>query len=122
MNGASADPAGDSDGDQLVNMLEYALATDPGHRDTNGVAVMVTPLTVNGITADYFTAIVRRQVGAEDIAYQVLFSADLENWLETGLLAASTFNGDGTVTELWRSPNPAAAYPKLFARVRVTSP
>ena len=41
---------------------------------------------------------------------------------ETAVLVTSTFNGNGTVTETWRSPQAVGAAPKVFLQLRVTTP
>jgi hypothetical protein len=41
------------------------------------------------------------------VIYQPLFSTDLNDWSEDAVLVSSTPNGDGTVTDLYRSREPA---------------
>ena len=82
---------------------------------------MISQITVGGVPAKYLTLTFKRQIGAEDIGYHVEASANFASWMEVAVLAASIFNGDGTVTETWRAPQPAAVDPKSFLRLRVTA-
>ena len=117
-----SDPNADDDFDGLTNRLEYALGGDPLHADAGILPLaIIAPVTVGGITSNYLTLTFKRQLGAEDITYHVELSTTLASWSETAVLASSTFNGDGTITETWRSPQPTTN-PKLFLRLRVTAP
>ncbi len=116
-----SDPNADDDADGIWNRMEYALGGDP--RRSDGAMLTTTaiaPVTVSSVTSNYLTLTFRRQVGAEDIGYHVDFTSDFSGWNETALLASSAFNGDGTVTETWRTPQPAASGQTMFLRLRVT--
>ena len=119
----AADPNADIDGDMLTNFTEYAVGSDPTQRSANAVPVAVQSVNVSGVVANYLTIGVRRQIGAEDVTYYVEFSDDLAApWSGNGVLVSSAFNGDGTITEVWRAATPASATLKCFARLRVTNP
>jgi hypothetical protein len=77
-------------------------------------------VTVNGVPDRYFTLSFRRQPDADDLSYHVQFSLNLSAWTEDGVLIGSAPNGDGTVTETWRSAAPVAANAHIFARLSVT--
>ncbi len=117
-------PDADDDSDGISNRVEYALGTDPRTADrTGGPVTALTAFDIGGgQTADYLTLTFRRQIGAEDISYHVEFATTLTAWGENGTLAASTFNGDGTITELWRASIPANGAPAQFDRLRITAP
>lgn len=115
---------GDSDGDGLSALAEYALGADPkvsspasqpqGSRAT---------LTVDGTAADYFTLIFPRANAATDVTVKAEFSTDLSTWPLTGILVSATPNADGqTRTEVWRAPAPASGQTRLFGRLHITTP
>ena len=113
----------DSEFDGLKNALEYAFGTHPWQSSQSALpAVARQTLIVAGIPDTYLTLAFRRQIDADDLSFHVLFSPNLANWTEDGVLVSSSPNGDSTATELWRSAAPVAADAKGFARVRVDGP
>ena len=118
-----SDPDADNDGDGTKNRMEYALGGNPTSGDPGILPVdKIESLVVNAVPANYLTLTFRRQIGAEDVGYHVEVSSDLIAWSETAVLVSSIFNGDGTITEKWRSPSPVDAGPKVFLHLRVLSP
>jgi hypothetical protein len=116
-------PANNVDGDDRRNDFEYAFGSNPTIAEqTPAAASSLSPFTVAGISGTYLSTTFKRQVGATDLLYAVEFSPNLIDWTESGVLDRSTPNGDGTVTEVWRSSAPAANYPRLFVRVRTSGP
>jgi hypothetical protein len=114
----------DDDADGMKNLLEYGVGSSP-LQNSLPPAAAVTNLVVESVSSPYLTLSFRRQIGATDLVYAVEFSTDLINpsgWAATGVLVSSTLNGDGTVTELWRSAQPITSGTKLFVRLKVESP
>ncbi len=65
----------------------------------------------------------RRNLGADDILYQVQLSSDLDNWADTGSeYVTSVSNEDGTETVTIRSVTPIADLPKKFIRLKINLP
>ena len=116
--GAAGD---DPDGDGRSNLVEYALgssplAADPAPPQQAGLEAIV----VGGAPAEsYFVFTCTRTAESGDLVFTPEFSTDLQTWTPGGVLLGSTPNGDGTVTERWRSDQPAGAQVRLFARLRV---
>jgi hypothetical protein len=115
------DPNADNDGDGIVNRLEYAFGGDPlqhstGVLPTGGIASLVVG---GNPPADYLTATIRRPTGISDLTYIPEFSTDLAAWSGGAVLVSSTNNGDGTITDLWRSPTPVSSRPRWFVHVKV---
>ena len=79
--------------------------------------------TVLGVPGTYLVLTVTHRVNGSDINTEVQFTTNLTaTWQADGVLEASVTNGDGTVTETWRSPSTLAEQPQQYARVRVTKP
>ncbi len=118
-----ADPLADDDGDGLANLLEYALGTDPHVLSANVLPTQtVQSLTVNSLTANYLTLTFRHTLGTEDLLYNAQWSSDLTaTWTTDGVQISSVPNGDGTVTETWRAPNPVNPT-RYFGRLKVIKP
>ena len=121
--GAAGNPTGSTAGNGMSNLLVYALGGNP---TVNNLGILprsaLQALSVNGVTANYLTLSFRHQGDAQDITYHVEFSSDLRTWSENGVLVSTVSNGDGTVTQTWRSGAAVAATRAQFARLRVTSP
>ncbi|MFP6873920.1 MAG: lamin tail domain-containing protein [Verrucomicrobiales bacterium] len=111
----------DADDDGLNNLLEYALATNPGVSSTEaGPQVDRRQFTEGEDTGEYMTFTFRRQVAAEDLRYFVEFSEDLETWNVFPTVPYSIIrHGDGTRTEVWRTPFQVNMDSHYFVRLRV---
>ena len=113
---------GDNDADGFVNLLEYAFGTSPLAASA-GPASSTGNYTVLGVPGTYLVLSVTHRVNGSDINTEVQFTTNLTaTWQADGVLVASVTNGDGTVTETWRSPSTLAEQPQQYARVRVTKP
>ena len=121
------DPMADADGDGLNALLEYALGSTAGDagpspeaRATLGTGTFDDG---NGGTTEFLTFSYRRNLGADDILYQVQLSSDLDNWADTGSeYVTSVSNEDGTETVTIRSVTPIADLPKKFIRLKINLP
>ncbi len=117
---------GDDDNDGVSNLLEYALRTNP----TDGASAVLpvvgwAPYTVGGMPGSYLQIVFTRSVAADDITCHVEFATDLADWsdaLVAAVMVGATLNGDGTVTETWRSATPLEGAVRGFGRMRVTWP
>ena len=114
----------DTDGDGIVNQLEYAFGGNPNASTQSPLPTRaIQNITVLGVPADYFTLTFRRFPNAEDLTYSVEFTSDLSAaWNASGTLTNSVPMGDGSVLETWRTANPVNSGPKQFGRVKVTKP
>ncbi|MES2571687.1 MAG: hypothetical protein V4710_16745, partial [Verrucomicrobiota bacterium] len=112
-----------TDADDIADLLEYALGGNPAVNDRSILpSATIQTLNVDGLPNRYPTFSFRRMLGAEDIAYQVLWSASLSGaWEANGVLVSSTENGDGSATEVWRASSPVGAG-SYFGRLQVTKP
>ena len=119
------DPNGDSDGDGLPNLLEYAIGSDP--LVASSVAVLsagIQEFTVSGSAAPYVTFSYRRNLLADSIVFEVKTSAQLSDWTTSAqdLIYVGTHNnGNGTATVTLRTATPVnqATSHALFARLVV---
>ncbi|MDB6155695.1 MAG: hypothetical protein JWL90_4148, partial [Chthoniobacteraceae bacterium] len=112
-----------TDFDGIEDLLEYALGGNPALSDRAILPqAAIQPLIVNGVPGQYLTLTFRRMLGAEDIIYNVLWSPNLSGgWSASGALVSSTDRGDGSVTEVWRAPQPVGVG-NYFGQLRVTKP
>lgn len=116
-------PTGDDDLDGAVNLLEYALGTNPmvgnGGDFTTGA---LQQLTVDGIPNTYLTLTYTRAIGRDSVNYQVEGANDLNapSWSPAVQVGNTVFNGDGTETLTFRYPVPVTiAPPTQLLRLRV---
>lgn len=117
ISGAEADP----DGDQIVNLLEYVLGSNPRGAGVSGLPLTaVQSIDVDGATADYLTLSLTRSKDVADFAVSVDTSGDLVTWNEgTGILVSTDDEGNGFVTEVYRSASPISASAREFLRLNV---
>lgn len=112
--------ATDADGDGWSNEAEYIFGSLPlvtGNYPAKVSGRMET-LNVNSQTNSYFVFTYTRSSESGDVNYFVEFSANLLTWSATGIYLNTVDNGNGTVTERWRSAQPASAAGQQFVRVR----
>lgn len=116
----------DRDADGYSALLEYGLGSLPeSAASVPLVEAQREFLSVDGLTAEYFTLTFTRNAAADDVLCEPEFSSDFSLWsagTAGGRRVKTTPNSDGTVTETWRSLNSAASRPRAFARLRVTVP
>jgi hypothetical protein len=72
----------DPDGDQLANLVEYAMALDPNLPDVSTAGF--------GETGGYLTLSVLKNIEAGDITWAAEVSADLVNWDDAFILTDTT--------------------------------
>ena len=114
----------DDDNDGLANLVEYALASNPLGASPGAVPTSsVGNYTVLGVPGSYLVLTFTRRANGSDITIEAQFNTALPgNWAANGVIEGSVTNGDGTVTETWRSSTSLAEQPVQFARVRVVKP
>ncbi|MBC8008910.1 MAG: fibronectin type III domain-containing protein [Burkholderiales bacterium] len=110
----------DPDADGVVNLLEYALDSDPTLAD--GGNLPTTSTVVDGGQSYLAITFVRRTNLDSGVTYAPESSADLVDWSGVPVQVGSAVdNGDGTETVVYRDALPLAGNPKRFIRVRVTA-
>ena len=121
----TGDSSADSDGDGLTDLFEFAAGSDPmDPGSAHAPSVAIASISLNGVTKDYVALTFRRRAELQGVAIQIDSSRDLQSWngfAPEWVATGSSDNGDGTVTETYRS---AAALSdggpaSLFLRVSV---
>lgn len=119
--GPQAQPFADFELDGIVNLLEFALGSDPTARD---LALLPQPgirsVEVNGQTAEYLTLTYRKRRNAPSLSYTVEVSSDLSSWQPTShQVGPPEDNGDGTDSVTMRDLQPIAAGVRRFIRLAI---
>ena len=124
---APAIPNGDSDGDGIPDIVEYAVGSQLGNGAQSklpqlGWADFNTGAAIEPCLSLTFT----RNLNADNVTVTPKVSSDLDTW-DTGTVALTYVdthnNGDGTATVIYRSTQPASALPtRMFAKLEVTAP
>ena len=110
-------PIDDEDRDGLNNAIEYAMRTNPLIPNTAATSAAIQPITVLGVTSNYFTHTFRRHIGATSATWTPQFSPDLSTWQPADLtLHGSVNNGDGTENVTYRTTSPVSTS-KGFGRM-----
>ncbi len=121
-NGLASDL--DTDGDGYANVLEYVLGTNPNGPGAPAMSAAVQTLTVNGLANTYFTFTFTHAPATDDVTWRVEMSPDLATWGSTPAdiqRLSLVVNGNGSVTETWRSTAPVSST-KHFARIFASTP
>jgi hypothetical protein len=114
------DDLGDGDGDDIPNLLEFALASDhtiPSSADLP--TAQIETINVGGVDRDYLTLTFRHRPGAADLNYLVEFSDNLNSWTTNGVFVRSAPAEEGVTLETWRSAFPATDKDHNFGRLRI---
>lgn len=120
----SGDPEADDDGDGLPALLEYFFGTNPNapNEPRSPIAAFKT-YPVHGLNAVYFEFSFTRSAAITGVTYTIETTDGLKNWSNGHVpmvFVGSVSNGDGTITETWRSADPVATLgPALYARLKV---
>ncbi|MEO0018718.1 MAG: hypothetical protein RLZZ522_2001 [Verrucomicrobiota bacterium] len=112
-NPGSNSPDGDPDGDGIVNLMEYALDTDP-------LMATPSPLThdLESVGADqYFRLTVPKNPAATNITYSVETGGTLTDWSVAGTVVESA---PGSLLLVVRDGVKVAAAAHRFIRLKVT--
>ena len=113
----------DTDGDGLLPLAEYALATSPIVPSPAALPkAEIRELAVGQLRAPYLTLSFIRNLAADDIKYDIESAPDpAAPWSAgAGVLVSESNNGDGTATMIYRSPTPVTAGQRLFLRLKLT--
>ena len=121
----AGDSSADSDGDGLTDLFEFAAGSDPMDPTSAHLpSAAIASFAVNGVTKDYVALTFRRRAEVQGVAIQIDSSRDLQSWTGSApewVSTGSSDNGDGTVTETYRSAAALsdAGPASLFLRVSV---
>ena len=112
---ANAIDTGDPDFDGIVNLLEYAMGTDP----ETGSLINVVQDTVTLSSQDHLRLIVSKNPAASDLNYEVQATSDLANansWSSAGLVIEANTSAELRV----RDHVAISGGARRFMRLRVT--
>lgn len=101
-NGPQTTASTNADGDNLPDLLEYALGSSAGSGINSGDVLRLD--TKSG----HVSASVVRPQGMSDLGWLLESSTDLKTWAPLALSAAVRDNGDGTETLRWENLDLAA--------------
>lgn len=108
--GGNALLTADPDGDGIINLVEYALNTNPSAPDI--AALPVVAMEGSNLTITY-----RKNKSAADLIFVVQSSSDLATWNDEGTGTQQT-DLDAS-TESWKVTKPINSNTKLFLRVKI---
>lgn len=114
------DPNGDDSGNGISNLVEAVLRDSAG----NYVAPLIGVINLpdGGVSKDFPTLTIQRYLPVDNTTLEVEKSDDLNTWSTNNMeLLTSIPNGDGTVTETFRSTVPLADSQQSYFRVKVIS-
>ena len=114
------DPNSDLDQDGIPALIEYFLGGSDGDSSNAAAAFQVGSVPLGG--ESYPTFGTTYKVGADQLEFSAYISTDLENWSNLPadvVVHDQQFNGDGTVTIVWRSATPVSGRDQQFFRLRV---
>ncbi len=117
ISGDNADP----DGDGVVNLIEFALGTNPREANAANNRPSVSVQNVSG--QNYLALTFRRRIQSPDLVYSPQTNSELTGaWLNNAVLVQGpTSNGDGTETVTYRDITPiSGATARRFMQLRVT--
>ncbi len=117
-------PLADDDADTVINLLEFALGgnpKDPTDRLSQLPTIAYRPLMIGISSNSYLTISYTIPHNRSGINYRGELSTDLQSWVTPAVLLSEVENANGTTTYTFRSPQPAIAQAKWFARLKVTS-
>lgn len=107
----------DPDHDGLTTQLEYLLGSSPLDPSSSALPTgSVESFEVEGVPGDYLVIHTQRRTGSDDLASEVQTSSDLATWTPAVRLSAVP-NGDGTISEVWRSAAPVSSQSRAFIRL-----
>ena len=119
-SGAGTTPESNTDGDNLSDLLEYALGGNPSTgvpvmplRPTECVGLFLTETATGTVDAKY-----TRPTGRPDVSYTIEKSTNLTAWTNAGLTGTVVNNGDSTETVTFTNVDGGTA--GGFLRIRVT--
>ncbi len=111
-------PLADPEHDGCVNLIEYALGTDP---TAAGDGVLPGTVWRNVGGTEYLALEIRRPIGRTGITYSAEATGDLAGWSAAIQDGAPASNGDGTETLYFRDTVPRGTAPR-FLRLKITQP
>ena len=113
-------PLGDPEGDELPNLLEFAVGNDPSVHDSVPLSLAIEVEADDG--QSYVNITYSRRINSPGIQIEAEFSEDLKTWLpindSNSTLTSTTPNPDGTTESITRrlaSPLKATNHIRLKA-------
>ena len=115
-------PTDDLDMDNQSAFLEHAVGKNDNDPTDGGVLTAGTTVYDDGFGPDdYLSVSFDRNLAADDAAFEVELSTDLQSWDPFPLVLTSIQNnGDGTATYTYRSITPLGQRPREFIRLVVS--
>lgn len=114
ISGEHADP----NGDNVPNLMKYALGLDP-HEVVASILPLPVLRTVREGGADVFlTVTFSHPSDVSDVVYQVQLSNDLIDWSTLAILVSEE-KSEGTTVRTYRDINPSKTVGRRFMRLRV---
>lgn len=116
-NNQIAEAEMDTDGDGLVNLLEYAIGSNGSVSNTNPQVITMAPVS----TSNFLRISIPKNPAATDITFTVEATSDLSNplsWSSAGLTIESNTSTQLTV----RDSVPSGPSVRRFMRVKVSRP
>ncbi len=124
----TGDPNLDADNDGLDALLEHFLgSSDLDFTSGNDLlSASVESFTEDTLTTDHLVLTLQRKLGTDDLQHHVEVSSTLKNdsWASGDqhvILVDEIHNGDGTVTQKWRSVASVSGQNPLFIRLKVVT-
>lgn len=111
-NNQAIEATADTDGDGIMNLLEYAVGTNGAVQNSNPQVVTLAPVS----TEKYLRLSIPKNPAATDVTFIVEASSDLQNWSSAGLIVELNTSNQLVVRDNIAVTNGV----QRFMRVRVT--
>jgi subtilisin family serine protease len=122
LSGDEASLTADPDGDQMSNLMEYALGLEPLQANALPAGELAPdPSSGSSPVVERLTLRFTRPVGLAGVVYQVKVSGDLDSWQTVSAFEITPGPDPGTETVTARDPVPAESGRRRFIRLDVST-